>query len=145
MTTESSIRGLPVGRFSQVLLGLWSLFLICGFSLAVALKPDPRGYGTHRRLGLPPCTCQAVFDIPCPTCGMTTSFANFVRGRFLDSLSANPAGFLLACVCAIQIPWCWLSIYQRRLYGIEQPERALLWIMGSVLGLSIIQWTFRVL
>src|SRR3954447_16098360 len=47
-----------------------------GTVLGVAcwLRPDPRGMGTHQQLGLPPCTFYLYTDVPCPSCGMTTSF-----------------------------------------------------------------------
>src|SRR5205085_6174191 len=60
--------------------GLTALF-------AVALWLDPYGpggvplaMGTHRQLGLPPCNFQRLTGLPCPSCGMTTSFALLVRG-----------------------------------------------------------------
>lgn len=140
MTTETIRRGVPIGRMGRVLLGLWCLFLVAGFSLAAMLAPDPRGFGTHQRLGLPPCTIRTLYGVRCPTCGMTTSFANFVRGRFVDSFRANFAGFCLACVCAAQVPWCLVSIRQGRMWRIEQPDRWMLCIVGSVFGLSLLQW-----
>ncbi|HUU82489.1 MAG TPA: hypothetical protein VM243_03195, partial [Phycisphaerae bacterium] len=33
------------------------------------LEPDPRGYGTHRALGMWPCSLPLVTGYPCPTCG----------------------------------------------------------------------------
>lgn len=33
---------------------------------------------------------------PCPTCGMTTSFAYAVRGRLLRAFHAQPAGLAIA-------------------------------------------------
>ena len=73
-----------LARAGRLLLVVWSVILLAGFALAARLEPDPRGFGTHQRLGLPPCTFQSMFNIPCPSCGMTTSFANVVRGRFGD-------------------------------------------------------------
>ena len=93
----------PVHRFGRWLLIVWSLFLVSGFALAVSLEPDPRGFGTHQRLGLPPCTFRSMFNISCPSCGMTSSFANFVRGRFRQAAEANSAGVVLAIICAVQI------------------------------------------
>jgi hypothetical protein len=49
--------------------------------LAKTLVPDPRGFGTHVQLGLRPCAFATMTGRPCPTCGMTTAFAWFVRGR----------------------------------------------------------------
>ncbi len=63
--------------------------------LAASLTPDGRGFGSHQQLGYPPCTSVVVFGYPCPTCGMTTSFAHLVRGELIASFQAQPAGFLL--------------------------------------------------
>jgi hypothetical protein len=60
------------------------------------LKPNPSGIGTHQQFGLPPCTMVLAVGYPCPTCGMTTAFAHAVRGRFLQSFHAHPAGFAFA-------------------------------------------------
>lgn len=99
------------------------------FLLAVAgwLQPDPRGVGTHERLGLPPCYWQEVWNIPCPSCGMTTSWSHLVRGNPVGSWAANPAGTtagLIAVVLGaglmdsavrgrwsplIAAPWFWLA------------------------------------
>lgn len=125
-------------------LGLWTLFLLAGFALAASLTPDSRGFGTHQRLGLPPCTFQVMFDIPCPSCGMTTCFANFVRGRWIAAIRANVAGVLLAMFCAIQIPWIWWSIYRGRLWKISQPDLVLLWILMSLSLVAVVQWIVRI-
>jgi hypothetical protein len=135
----------PVHRLGRVLLVVWSLFLVSGFALAVSLEPDSRGYGTHQRLGLPPCTFQSMFNLPCPSCGMTTSFANFVRGRFRQAADANSAGLMLAIICALQVPWCWVSIVRGRLWKVSQPDVASLWLLGVVCGASVLQWSIRLI
>lgn len=71
---------------------------------AVTLTPSPEGYGTHRELGFQPCTMMDVTGIPCPTCGMTTSFAWFFRGNLLASLWVQPAGFAGAYFTAMLLP-----------------------------------------
>lgn len=63
---------------------------------AAWITPDPSGMGSHRQLGLAPCTMVALTGLPCPTCGMTTAFAYTVRGQWLAAFGAQPAGFLLA-------------------------------------------------
>ncbi|MFQ5733941.1 MAG: DUF2752 domain-containing protein [Planctomycetaceae bacterium] len=143
MTTESTIRGVPVGRTGRVLLGLWCLFLLGGFSVAVMLSPDPRGFGTHQRLGLPPCSIRSSLGIPCPTCGMTTSFANFVRGRFVRSIEANLGGFVLACACALQIPWSLVSVRRGCLWGMRRPDLWLLSLLAGVFTLAGAHWAVR--
>jgi hypothetical protein len=143
MNHNSTGSGYPIGRAGRVLLGLWSLFLLAGFALALSLEPDPRGFGTHQRLGLPPCTFIAMFEIPCPSCGMTTSFANFVRGRFVEAARANLAGLLLAAICAVQIPWCWVSIRSGRLWRVNEPDMMVLWLLLAVCGACLVQWAAR--
>lgn len=134
-----------LGRLGRALLVVWSLTLVAGFALAAALKPDPRGYGTHQRLGLPPCTFQTMFQIPCPSCGMTTSFSNFVRGRFRAAAQANPAGLMLAVICTLQIPWCWASAVRGRMWRVSQPDLALLCLLLVVFAASSLQWVIRIL
>ncbi|GJQ26732.1 MAG: hypothetical protein HBSAPP02_17640 [Phycisphaerae bacterium] len=69
--------------------------------MAAILKPDPRGYGTHEALGMEPCGFVFMMGLPCPTCGMTTSFAYLMHGQPLASLKAQPAGFLLCVATAV--------------------------------------------
>jgi hypothetical protein len=141
-TTEQS--GRTLGRAGQGLLVLWSVCLLAGFAIAFVLEPDPRGYGTHQKLGLPACTFRTMFGVPCPSCGMTTSFAHFSRGQFQKAIEVNLAGFLLAVVCAVQIPWCWLSALSGRLWKISRPELCLVWCLALVAGVSFVQWLWRV-
>ena len=137
--------GYPVRRGGRWLLVGWSLFLLGGFALALALEPDPKGFGTHERLGLPPCTFRALFSIPCPSCGMTTSFSNLMHGNLLQALRANAGGVVLALVCAVQIPWCWWSAARGRLAGVSDPAASLLWLMLAVGGVCLLNWVFRLM
>src|SRR5205823_3267323 len=86
-------------------MGLWvrgtlvglALGLSAVFAVAVWLKPydddgRPLRMEAHRQLGLPPCTFYSLTGIPCPSCGMTTSFALLVRGDVVNSARANAAG-----------------------------------------------------
>jgi len=65
---------------------------------AVTLTPNPSGVGTHRGMGLKACNMLTHAGVPCPTCGMTTSFTWFYRGNFHASLYVQPAGFFLAYI-----------------------------------------------
>lgn len=75
---------------------------VCGGVLAVSflLTPDPRGFGTHEQLGLPPCASRFLFHTPCPLCGMTTSFTYMAHGMPLRAFFAQPAGALGFVFCA---------------------------------------------
>lgn len=137
--------GYPVSRCGRWALALWSLCLLGGFAVAYDLQPDPRGFGTHEQLGLPACTFRRAFDIPCPSCGMTTCFSYFVRGHLMQAARANVAGLLLAVVCALQIPWCGLSLYRGRLWRVNRPEAALIWLLASLCALGGLQWAIRLI
>lgn len=65
------------------------------------LRPAADLVGTHTQLFLPPCFFLRVTGIPCPTCGMTTSFAFLAHGRILDSLAAHPLGTLTYLYIAV--------------------------------------------
>lgn len=136
--------GIPIGWKLRLMLFSWSLFLIGGFCVAVQIKPDPRGFGTHQQLGFSPCVIRSQLSIPCPSCGMTTSFSHFVRGQLRQSVQANTSGLILALVCLVMIPWSWISVYHRRLWLISNPEACLLWLVCGLVSITVLEWTFRV-
>lgn len=70
-------------------------------AVAVWLAPKPAGYGTHRELGLPPCGFLAQTGYPCPSCGMTTSFADMAHGHPVDAFLAQPFGAMLFLAVAV--------------------------------------------
>lgn len=79
---------------------LWALLIFaCGaavLAVAIRLRPDPRGWGTHQQLSAAPCGMILVTGLPCPTCGMTTAFAHTVRGQLIRAFWAQPTGMILA-------------------------------------------------
>ena len=75
---------------------------------AIALDPSRTGMETHRQLGLAECQFLRTSGIPCPSCGMTTSFTWFVRGNVLASLYVQPMGTLLATGAACTF---WAGLY----------------------------------
>ena len=76
--------------------------------LAIAwnLTPDTRGYGTHHQLGFPDCTFIVLWGIPCPMCGMTTSWAYLMNGQVFPALTVNPGGALLGMTSLVAVPVC---------------------------------------
>ena len=56
--------------------------------IAIVLRPDPSGHGTHTQLGLPPCPSVLLFNRPCPGCGLTTSFTAVLHGDFVAAFHA---------------------------------------------------------
>ncbi|QDT36928.1 DUF2752 domain-containing protein [Stratiformator vulcanicus] len=143
MTFRTIFDGQPLRRAERGALVVWACLLIAGFSVALSLEPDNRGFGTHQRLGLPPCTFRALFGFSCPSCGMTTSFSNFVRGQFAASVAANTTGLILALCCAVQIPWALASAWSGRLIGIHRPESAAATLLVVLAVLCLSEWIVR--
>jgi hypothetical protein len=87
----------------------WGRLLALGIAIAcvavliraATLVPSPTGMGTHRTMGLANCGFLERTGIPCPSCGMTTSFAWFVRGNLLASFYVQPMGALLAFAAGV--------------------------------------------
>jgi hypothetical protein len=75
---------------------------------AAWVTPSPSGFGSHQRLGLKSCQFLKTGGVPCPSCGMTTSFAWFVRGNILASFYVQPMGFVLATAAAMTV---WGALY----------------------------------
>jgi hypothetical protein len=68
------------------------------------LTPAASGVGTHTQLGLPPCGFLAFFHLPCPACGLTTSFAHLAHGALRASLEAHPLGLPLFLGLLVLLP-----------------------------------------
>jgi Protein of unknown function (DUF2752) len=124
---------------------LAALGLVGVLGVARQLEPDPRGFGTHTQLGLAPCAFALVTGHPCPTCGMTTSFAWFARGRFDHSWRANPAGSLLAPTCVALVPWLLAGAARGRPPGFRSLDRPLIGLVVATVALSLVSWTLRLI
>lgn len=125
------------------LLAAFGGFLLAGFLLAASLTPDARGFGTHRSLGLPPCSMKVMFNTPCPACGMTTSFAHFVRGQLPSSLRANAAGTVLAVICLALLPWSLYSAWRGHYFGTRDPATTFAWSLTGLAGFTLLHWIWR--
>ena len=133
--------GVSVGeRFSALVIAIG-----CGAVLGLAawLPPSASGFGTHTRLGLPPCAWPAVVGGPCPTCGMTTAFSYAAHGRFISSFLAQPFGFVLAVAAAAGF-WAALHIAATgstvgRIYGKLLRPR----VLWTLAGLALVAWAYK--
>ncbi len=47
------------------------------------------------------CGFKQRYDLPCPTCGITTSAVAFAGGRIFEAFYIQPAGAVLCCVLAV--------------------------------------------
>jgi Protein of unknown function (DUF2752) len=127
------------------LLGL-TAGLVVVFAVAAWVNPyDATGrallMATHRQLGLPPCTFYVLTGgYPCPSCGMTTSFALLMHGDLWNSLRANAVGTALGLFCALLIPWSLICAIRGRTYFISSFERALTKVVLAFLTLMLARW-----
>jgi hypothetical protein len=113
-------------------------------AVALLLKPDPSGVGTHTRMGWPPCTMLTITGYPCPTCGMTTAFAHAVRGQWLSAFHAQPAGFLLALGTMMVALFSLGAVISGRAWAINwyriSPGRAVV----AVVAVVLLSWAYKV-
>ncbi len=118
-----------------------ALMLIGIFGIAIAIDPYKDGKvwlsETHRQLGLLPCTFKTVTGYPCPSCGMTSSFALAIRGDLWHSAEANFVGTLLALGGLAFIPWAAFSAINGRLLGVRNVESVL---VRAVFGFMILMF-----
>ena len=117
--------------------------LVVLFVLASTLSPDPAGIGTHEQLGLPPCGLNALFEIPCPACGMTTSWVWFSHGHWIRSAQSNLGGFLMALLALPTLAWCLTSAFQGHWKAWFPRPFVIAGLMGATLAVTLIQWLFR--
>jgi hypothetical protein len=124
---------------------LLAVGLIAVFATASRLNPygpdgEPLRMGTHRQIGLPPCTFYWMTGLPCPSCGMTTSFAFLAHGDVVNSVRANAAGTLLAAFLAVLLPWSLASAIRGRPLGVHSLERALTRVVSTFMVLVLVRW-----
>ena len=130
------------GRTFQVVvaMGLLALLIVAGF-----LTPDRHGHGTHQQLGLPPCTFVVLFGRPCPSCGMTTSWAWLVRGRLVEAFQANAGGALLGILAAVSAVWLLLSATGGRWFAWKPDATAILITLVLIGVVTLLQWGHRLM
>lgn len=98
---KSTARRIPTPMKERLVAALLAMAVLAVIGIARWLTPDPRGFGTHEQLGLPPCVSERFLGFPCPFCGMTTSFSLMAHARPEEAFYTQPAGaaaFLVALV-----------------------------------------------
>src|SRR5437764_1782260 len=112
--------------------------------IAARLNPSKTGLGSHRQLGLQECQFESRTGIPCPTCGMTTSFAHFVRGQILASFWVQPMGTILALLTTMAF---WAALY---IAISARPAHRLLNLIPAryyllpLLALLVLAWAWKI-
>jgi len=114
------------------------------FAVAAWLNPyrDGRVWlaETHTQLGLPTCHFKAIAGVPCPSCGMTSSFTLLLHGDLVNSLRANCAGTLLALVGLCYLPWSAISLVRGRWVYFRDVENVLVGVVVGFVGVMLLRW-----
>lgn len=124
------------------------VIMVCWLAVfAIAAYLNPYGDNgealreqTHRQLGLPACNFRVLTDLPCPSCGMSTSFALLVRGDVVNSLRANFAGTMLAGIGLVFLPWSVLSMWRGRWLWVRSVEPWLIRIVFGWVAVMLLRW-----
>jgi len=123
--------GIALGCLSVLIIAAW-------------LNPNTKGISTHRQLGLQPCQFELRTGLPCPTCGMTTSFSHFVRGQVVASFYVQPMGAVLALICTM-IFWSglYIAVSGRPAHRLLNylPGRYYLW---PLLIFGVLAWVWKI-
>ena len=107
------------------------------------LEPSPAGHGTHLQLGLPPCFFLELTGYPCPSCGLTTSFAHAVRFQFAEALATQPFGLIFFLLVVLSIP---LSVYfavRRVSWQAVIDSRAATWTVYLLTAFYLLSWVYK--
>lgn len=121
------------------------LSVVSGVAFLYNLTPDPSGMGTHKQLLRLPCLFQVVLKVPCPSCGLTTSWTYLVQGNPVDSFKAHPLGpIFFSIVVFIGISSIWGFIKNRSWWSVMEKR----WFQNIILcgiGLYLVVWIIRLI
>jgi len=121
------------------------LLLVVGAVLVTlaGLDPDPRGLGTHEQLGMKPCAWPVVYDMPCPTCGVTTATVHLLHFEVLAAFRTQPFGALLAIATIAFVVLAVVHLWR----GESLFARLAVWPWGTIflVGVAILlaSWYYR--
>ena len=119
------------------------LVLVGMLAAAAILSPAESGYGTHRQLGLPPCSFMTVTGWRCPSCGMTTAWAHLMRGNVVRAAASNVGGLALGIVAAGVGPWALVSGIRGK-WALARPRESLAVLLtAGVVTITLVDWAIR--
>jgi hypothetical protein len=123
-----------------LVLGISAIFGIAAWLNPYGSDGSALQMGTHEQLGFPPCNFMILTGKPCPSCGMTTSFALMVRGDLENALAANPVGSALAFFLMLLLPWGLASLWFGKTLFIRSIELTGLVVLALFVGIALLRW-----
>ncbi len=128
----------------RVVLIVGGLVLLLLLTITRFLTPDSRGFGTHEQLVmLSPCSFRSMTGLPCPSCGMTTSWAYYTRGDIGRAFFANPGGLLLGMLVTVVAPWVIASGIRGRWLLVQPSAFAAIAVASVVVITTLAGWVGR--
>lgn len=116
-------------------------------ALARSLQPDPSGMGTHRQLGLGGCAMLTGTGVPCPMCGMTTTFSHLAHLDLVRGVLNQPFGLVLflGTVLAFSLGLSDALVprgrWRRALSVVDRYEG---WVAGGLLFGLVVGWAYKI-
>jgi hypothetical protein len=145
VTPVTGSNSAELSRRSRFLAAFVGAGLLATLLLASQLRPDPRGWGTHEQIGLPPCTLLVLTGKRCPACGMTTSWAHFTQGRISDALGASTTGTLLAGIALVVGVTASVVAARGRRVAWQPRETHVAVAALALAGVILFEWAIRLL
>jgi hypothetical protein len=124
------------------------IFVLISVSVLVIarlLQPSSNGVGTHEQLGLPPCPFLYLTGIPCPSCGLTTSFAYAARFEFFSSLVTQPFGLIAFFLTIFAIPFS-IFLSRRRISWSELMQAPVVnRLIYAAIAFYVLSWFYKII
>lgn len=122
------------------------LIALSAITLAIArtLRPSANGYGTHQQLGLPPCAFFKLTSIPCPSCGLTTSFAHAARLHLYQAFITQPFGLVAFGLTVLGIPLCILLMQRQIAWKDAIHARGVDVVLYLLLAAYLLSWVYKI-
>jgi hypothetical protein len=88
------------------------------------------------------CPLRVMFGVPCPFCGLTTSFVDTAAGRLADGFAASPLGPLAFVAFVVVAAVTAMSLVRRR--RVRLPSvRAGRWWEWSWVPIVLAMWVYQ--
>jgi hypothetical protein len=127
-----------------IVLALAWLALGGAFLVGALLEADPRGFGTHEQLGFRTCLPVALWNVPCPGCGVTTAVTLAMHGELAGSLRTQPFGIVALAGLLAFATWCAVASVRGRDAWHELRRWNWRILGGAIGGLALLAWIYKI-